>query len=428
MSNELLRPWQSDTTTVAVSAVLGLLLYFQGFDVAFAADFSEALLRDSKLNLQLRSYYLNRDKSNATDSESWAGGGWLEYRSGWAYDTFALGLTQYTSQKLYGPADKDGAALLAPGQQSYSVLGEAYASIKFFEQIFSLGRFLLDTHEENPQDSRMTPRTFEGATLSGKFGIVEYIAGYTTKMKQRNSNDFVDVATIAGAPSNVHEPKLSISMHVKPDENLIFSLSSYRIKDVLASSYLDASHTIPMGDDAKLRLNAQYLYQSSTGDNLLTGSSFFTDTAGLKIDWLQGPFALSGILMKTDSGAAYRTPFGSWQGYTCRMITNFNRAGEQVWAVDAAMSFDRMGVTGLSMNASITYGDHAINAATGSALPNNTEYNFSADYSFSASTWPHWLQPLQIKASSGLLEQQLNGTSETVAENRLVFNYKAELK
>lgn len=428
MNNDLLWLKQLTVYSTYVRAVAGLLLYIQGLDVAFAADFSEALFRDSKLNLQLRSYYLNRDKSNATDSESWAGGGWLEYRSGWAHDTFALGLTQYTSQKLYGPADKDGAALLAPGQQSYSVLGEAYASVKFNEQILSLGRFVLDTHEENPQDSRMTPRTFEGAALSGKFGMVEYIAGYITKMKQRNSDDFVDVATVAGAPGNVHEPKLSISMHVKPDENLIFSLSSYRVKDVLASTYLDASHTIKMGDDAKLRLNAQYMLQSSTGDNLLTESSFSTDSAGVKVDWQQGAFTLSGILMKTDPGAAYRTPYGSWQGYTCRMITNFNRAGEQVRAVDAAMSFDRMGVTGLSMNASITYGDQAINAADGSALSNNTEYNFSADYRFSAATWPAWLQPLQIKASSGLLEQRLNCSTETVTENRLIFNYKAELK
>lgn len=428
MSDTSLNVRRLNITTIRACTAAGLLLIFYSQSDAFAADFSEAFIRDSKLNLQLRSYYLVRDKTNAADSESWAGGGWLEYRSGWAYDRFALGLTQYHSQKIHGPADKDGAALLAPGQQSYSVLGEAYAKFKFNEQVFSLGRFLLDTHEENPQDSRMTPRTFKGATLAGKFGMVEYVAGYVTKMKQRNSDDFVDVATVAGAPSTVHEPKLSLSAHVKPNEDLIFSLSSYRIKDVLASTYLDMSQTMQVGDDTKLRLNAQYMYQSSTGDNLLTGSSFSTDSTGLKVDWLQGPFTLSGILMKTDSGEAYRTPFGSWQGYTCRMITNFNRAGERVRAIDAAMSFDRMGVKGLSANASVTYGENAINAATGNALPDNTEYNFSADYRFADATWPQWLQPLQIRASSGLLEQRLNGATETVIENRLVFNYKAELK
>jgi hypothetical protein len=411
-----------------ISGLPFLPVLFFGCGNAVAADFSEALSRDSKLNLQLRSFYLERNKSNAADSESWAGGGWLEYRSGWAYDRLGIGLTQYTSQKIYGPADKDGAALLANGQQSYSVLGEAFVKLKVNEQVVSVGRFLLDTHEENPQDSRMSPRTFEGATLAGKFGIVEYIAGYVTKMKQRNSDDFVNVATVAGAPDAVREPKLSISAHFKPSEDLIFSLSSYRIKDVLTSTYLDASHTLPLGDDAKLRLNAQYMYQSSTGDNLLTGSYFSTDSAGFKVDWLQGPFTLSGILMKTDSGAAYRTPFGSWQGYTCRMITNFNRAGEQVRAIDLGLSFEGMGIKGLSANSSVTYGDHAINAATGDALAKNTEYNFSAEYRFTDIGWPHLLQPLHIKVSSGFLKQSLDGATETVTENRLVFNYRAELK
>lgn len=411
-----------------VGASMALLLLSCCFCHASAADFTEALWRDSKLNLQLRSYYLDRNKENAADSESWAGGGWLEYRSGWAYDTFAFGLTQYTSQKILGPNDKDGALLLAPGQQSYSVLGEAFVKIKIHEQILTAGRFLLDTHEENPQDSRMTPRTFEGASLAGKVGIVDYVAAYVTKMKQRNSDAFEDIAQVAGAPANVREPKISLSLHIKPNNDLIFSASTYHIKDVLNSTYLDMSYVAQISDASKLGFNAQYMYQGSTGDNLLKGTAFSTDSAGLKIDWLYGPFSLSGILMKTDAGAAYLTPFGAWQGYTCRLITNFNRAGEQVRAIDANLAFDRIGMKGLSLNASITQGDHALNAVTGSALPDNTEYNFSAEYRFTDASWPQWLQPLQIRASAGLLEQRLNGETENTVENRLVLNYRAELK
>ncbi len=38
--------------------------------------------RDTSLDLQLRTYYLDKQRDTAADSETWALGGWLAYRSG----------------------------------------------------------------------------------------------------------------------------------------------------------------------------------------------------------------------------------------------------------------------------------------------------------------------------------------------------------
>ena len=51
----------------------------------------------------------------------------------------------------------------------------------------------------------MTPNTFEGYTLAGKFGSLSYFAGYLDKMKTRNDDKFRDFATVAGAPTGVSE-------------------------------------------------------------------------------------------------------------------------------------------------------------------------------------------------------------------------------
>ena len=67
---------------------------------------------------------------NPDDSvnEAWAIGGWLEYRSGWLWDTFAMGAVGYTSQPLYAPDDKDGTQLLAPDRKGSRCSAKPMAS------------------------------------------------------------------------------------------------------------------------------------------------------------------------------------------------------------------------------------------------------------------------------------------------------------
>ena len=85
-------------------------------------------IRDTDLNLRFRTFYFDRENPNETQNEAWAIGGWLEYRSGWLADTFAIGAVGYTSQPLHAPDDKDGTTLLAPGQEGITVLGQAYGA------------------------------------------------------------------------------------------------------------------------------------------------------------------------------------------------------------------------------------------------------------------------------------------------------------
>ena len=393
-----------------------------------AASPADAPARDGELTLHVRSHYLARDKSGSPDSLAWAGGGWLGYRSGWAGDALRLGLTAYTSQKLHGPADKDGASVLLAGQRSYTVLGEAYGAAKVDDHVLTAGRFLVNQFEVNPQDTRMTPRTFQGVSLEGELGGVDYFIARLDKMKHRHWDVFEQVAAVAGAPASVSQPMLLVSAHGKPNEDLSLGFAAYHVRDILTSAYADAAWLTPVGADSKLRLGGQYMRQGSTGDRLLTGAAFDTWIIGFKADLIHGPLTLSGIAMKTDRGAAYRMPFGSWPGYTSRIINNFNRAGENVRAADAIIDFTPLGAPGLTLNASATTGDDAINAATGAALSRNSEYNLTADYRFSAAAWPPWARPLWLRARWGRFEQKLGGVTDVTTEHHLILNYEIVFK
>jgi len=339
-----------------------------------------------------------------------------------------LVLTTYTSQKIYAPEDKDGAAVLLAGQRSYTVVGEAYGSLKLHEQKLTVGRFLVNQFEVNPQDTRMTPRTFQGQSLSGHVAGIEYFLARLDKMKSRNWDTFEPVTAVAGAPAAGDEPMLLLSLRGNPGKDLSLGFATYRLRNVLASTYLETAWTTTLRADTRLRLGGQYLRQGSTGTHLLTGSPFDTWTLGFKADLLHGPFTLSGIAMQTDRGAAYLMPFGSWPGYASRIINNFNRAGERVRAVDAAVDFAGLGAPGLTINGSATFGSDAINASTGTHLSKNREYNLTADYRFTAADWPEWARPLALRVRLARFEQRLGEQFNLTKEYHLILNYTATFK
>ena len=129
-------------------------------------------MRDTKLHLNLRSYYFRLDNIDGSVSSAWAMGGALAYQSGWLLDRLTVGATFYWSDKLYGPLDKDGTMLLKPGQHGYSVLGQLYARVKLFdEHILNLYRYEYNTPFIGKNDGRMAPNTFEGYTFQGILAV-----------------------------------------------------------------------------------------------------------------------------------------------------------------------------------------------------------------------------------------------------------------
>jgi len=155
--------------------------------------------RDQKLDLNLRTFYKYNDKgADNSLSEAWAIGGALTYKSGYLLDRFALGAAVYTSQPLYAPEERDGTLLLKPGQKGYTVLGQLYGEIKVVpDNFFRLYRQEYNTPYINKNDFRMTPNTFEGYTFQGAYGGKDgapgfrYGGGYISKIKERNSDEFV---------------------------------------------------------------------------------------------------------------------------------------------------------------------------------------------------------------------------------------------
>jgi hypothetical protein len=315
---------------------------------------------DSRISAQLRTFYMIRDQYDNSNSEAWTIGGSIAYKSGYLANLFGVGAVLYTSQPLYAPDDRDGTLLLKPGQEGYTVLGQLYGELKLTDRIFgAFGRKEYNTPYINKNDVRMTPNTFEGVTLYGKAGGTggapewKFGGGYISKIKERNSDQFVWMSEDAGATV---ERGVAVAGANATWKDMSFGAVNYYSSDIINIFYTEGKYSLKPRDGYTVKFAAQFSDNQSTGDNLLTGQSFSTHQWGLKTDVLVSAATLTLAYTDTSDGANMRNPWSGYPGYTSVQVQDFNRAGESAVMLKAAYDFSGLGPKGMSAYALWVHG------------------------------------------------------------------------
>ena len=308
-------------------------------------DTRRKAFKDTKWDVQVRSFYLDREKYDDTGSEAWALGGSLGFKTGYFRDRFAFGATGYTSQKLYGPDDRDGTLLLAPGQEGYSVLGEVYGEFLINEDSrLTLGRRGFDTPYINRNDARMTPNTFQTVLFQGLYGGDEgrpewrVGGGYVDKIKERNSEDFVSMSQDAGAPDGTDRGVYAIGANYKSGD-LSLGAINYYSDDIINIFYAEGRYGIPLAEKTKLSFAVQYSDQTSVGDDLLRGTDFSSDQWGAKAELAHGGALFTAAYTRAGGDTNMQNPWSGYPGFTSVQVEDFNRDGESAWMLRAGYTF-----------------------------------------------------------------------------------------
>jgi hypothetical protein len=338
------------------------------------------VFRDTKLDLNLRSFYFDRNKPGNVENEAWAIGGAASYRSGWIADLVSGGATFYWSQDAYGPEDKDGTLLLKPGQEDYWVVGELYGKVKLAPDNFlNLGRYGgYNTPFLNRNDTRMTPNTFQGYTLTGAYKVedsdlsLKYGGGYIDKIKLRNADHFVYMSTAAGA--NV-DRGVALGGGVVQYGPFYLGAIDYYSPDIINIGYTEARATTKATEDLGLLLALQYSDQRSVGDDKLSGSYFSTRQFGVKgeASYLGAILTLSYTITADD--ADMQTPWGGYPGYTSVQVQDFDFANQQAFLVKASYDLSKLRLDGVSAYALFVHGWSQEDPSTGDSVPNQDEYD-----------------------------------------------------
>ncbi|MEN6321762.1 MAG: OprD family outer membrane porin [Syntrophaceae bacterium] len=386
---------------------------------------SSPFFRDMKLDINLRTYYLYHENFDGNKNEAWTLGGSIVYKSGYLFDHFGVGAAFYTSQPFYAPDDRDGTLLLKPGQEGYSVLGQLYGEIKLVENIFiDLYRKEYNTPFINKNDSRMTPNTFEGYTLVGRYGGKDgapesrYGGGYITRINPRNSDDFIPMSQAAGAQVDRGVALAGVNYISKE-----FSIGAidYYSEDIINIFYTEGRYTLPLKDRFGVFFSAQLTDQRSTGDDLLTGSSFSTHQAGFKGETSYHGALLSLAYTNATKGADLRSPWGGYPGYTSVQIKDFNRAGEEAIMVKVSYDLSGLGLEGITAYALWVHGWGALDSGTKAPVYNQDEYNLDLQWRPKGG-----LKGLWFRIRYAYVDQR-GGSDSFINDFRIIVNYDFSL-
>jgi len=299
---------------------------------------------DTQLEARLRTYYQRLDRVTDILSEDWAVGGSLYYRSGWFKDVFGIELEGFTSQPVWTPDDQTiGTGLLAPNGDGYSVLGIANANFRFAGMVLTAGRLYLDEPYLNRNDSRMTPNTFEGIKLVKPEGELKFTAGYTSKIKFRNSDEFVSMTEFIGLDEDHGLAHGGVVWD--PKENFSIGAIGQYLPDVFGGIYSELRFEGDLTDNSRGRLDTQGTYEWDSGDNLLNiGNTWNLGLRG-SLDYKNAMFRLGFSITGPNTLA---NPFGSSPSYVNLMQRTFNRAEEKAFLASFSYDFSHLGVEGLS--------------------------------------------------------------------------------
>jgi hypothetical protein len=343
-----------------------------------------AFFRDSLLQFAARTYYLTRDNFDGSKSQAWAGGGWLAFRSGLIGDVFGVHLAGYTSQPIFAPADEGGTKLLAPPQNSIGVLGQAYGRVQLGDQEIRGGRQLVDTPLINPQDNRMVPNTFEGATvvsLPDKDRNYDYSVGYLWTIKQRDSNDFIQMSDALTGSDVVNHGAAFAMIKYRPVSGLSLVGMDYNVEDVVNTAFGQAEYDFkqPKGVPNWI-IGANVIGQQSIGANLLTGAPFETYQASAKGQMTYAGWTLFVAGSVTGSESKIFSQYGTKPNYTDMQQVSFDNANEKAIGASVAFDFGIVGLSGLSTGAWYTQGWDAINTSTNVGIPDRRELDLWIQY------------------------------------------------
>ena len=384
-------------------------------------------LRDADFTLHLRTYYFNRTKPDDSVNEALAFGGWIGVKSGWLLDTFAMGATLYGSAPLYAPDDRDGTTLLKTGQKGYYVPGEAWGALRYKEYALLTGyRQLVDQTYINPQDSRMTPNTFQGVTLGGRIDVVKYLVGYLWEIKPRNSDEFISMSEQAGAKGSNDCVGLA-GVTVTPLKGLKFDLSNQYGVNTFNTIYGATDYLTPLGNGWKGRVRAQFTDQRAVGDALVDNAQkrfWSTQQGGMQAQLIHKDLTITTAFSITAAGNTIQSPWGFFPGYLSMIDQDFDRANEKAWLIGVAYDFSSVITEGLSAYFKFGWGVDAINPAMRKDAPNQGEYDFNVDYR------PPWIHPtplrgLWIRARAAVLDQQ--DAKVTGYQFRIIINWERDL-
>ena len=389
--------------------------------IGVESERTQWLFEGAELVLKPRTYYLHRDYDVADTRAGWALGGGLEFRSGWWQDRIRLGATLSTTQKLYGPSDKDGTQLFKPGPESFSVVSEAYATVRLVgDHGIRVGRQTLDLPYLGKHDLRMIPNTFEAVGIGNKPGDgFAYMAGYVDSIKYKDSDEFIAMSEAAGAKGTDKGLTFWGARYRMPDQS-VYGLLHQRTPDLFETTFAKAEKRVKIDSDTSLWADLSYTAQSSIGDELI--GDFSTHLVSARLEYVTGPQKFRIGVSRTDDGGGIKKPYGNPANYLSIIINDFDRAGEEAISLGYSRDMGQVGPGKLSWFANVVWGDTPDKGPIASV--DATEFDLTVDWRLNQG----WSEKVWVRFRGAWVRQDDGYPgADDLFDFRIIVNYDFDL-
>ena len=406
------------------------------------------LLGDSKVTLEARNFYFNRDfrqgnsntpTPNQSKQEEWAQGFILRANSGFTDGTVGFGVDAIGmfGFKLDSGDGTAGSGLLVPdrssdgSQDNYSDLAVA-AKAKISNSTLRVGQMQFKNAAITSSDGRLLPQVFEaGHLVSQEIDGLMLEAAHVREVNNRNSSDFEDISLTNSFNSNrgtVGTRGIRLSGGSTTDA-FDFIGGTYKVtKDLTAGYYysnldelykqhaFNAVHVLPLGDKQSLKTDLRYARSIDDGNR----SNVDNKALGAMVTYgLDGhAFGLGYQKMSGDTGFAYingTDPF--LVNYV--QIGDFANKDEKSYQARYDFNFGSIGIPGLTFMTRYLTGDN-VDRGRGVSEGKEWERNTELMYVFQDGA----LKNLGVRWRNASVRSNF---ANDLDENRLIVSYTLPL-
>jgi predicted porin len=385
---------------------------------AFRPYFFTPIEDTTQWNLQWRTYYLLRNNENADDSEALTTGGWIGWHSKPMFEHLRVGATTFTSQKIYAPADKDGTGLLAPGQESFGGVSEAYLDWSSEKLNMTAGRLMQETPFMHSSDIRMIPITYQGARAL--YHITErWAVGamYTTHMKPLDSDTFESMYDLAGIEGD-DRGVWTLGTRYRYSGNGELGFIAYHAEDLIDIFYSEIAHEWGYDVGSGFKLSAQYSHQQS--DGLELRGNLDIDHIGVRLQYKWESVVFASAYTQTSDTQGLFTPWGYAPTYNGGIVREFTRPGEKALSVGGSINFRSLGEDTLKLHTYYIHGETPDSGET--ASPSQSEFDITLEYNFDIGR----MTGLNLRVRNAIVNQKDsdgNSDASDLTDFRVILNY-----
>jgi len=333
-------------------------------------------------------------------------GGYLGYKTAPLYN-ISLGGTFYTAQPVGTKSDYGNLGGLADDGGQYTVLSEAYIKYKIEDHDARYGRREMPNYRFiSLSNIRFSPITHQGATYENdSLEDIKFTVGYIEKMKERNSDVFIDMArgarlnllsTVNADISNydssgnyigANKAMPMLGIQVNKDDYTLEGWDYY-VDDFINTVYLYADYTFHIDKTTNLTFAAQYVKQNNVADSIAGDINSWLYGVKMQASWKSGvtTFLNYNQVAYNENSYAGGTLFVRWgtpQMFNSFQVQDSELAGTKSIGAGLQLELGRMGLVPNSV-IRFRYGiyDMPDSIADKYAAQDRSEATFDWRYSF----------------------------------------------